>query len=1751
MIKKNFMVKKVKQALAIGLSLAMVIPELSGLGGLSEYFEKSVEAAQTYPTYSTGFVAPKNTPDYVPSKYNEFGEFPVFYINNAEEAAYKSSTSTSVKNQGGDGCCWAFAAMADFEAAAMTYNNYTNNEIDFSESHMRYALSNTGNNKLGFNRAIDAGGNNQMAMAYFSRLTLGGPVNDSDDPYSDQDGIRDVSITESKPLAGYYVTSQKSLGGIATSTTTQVRQEFISDVKNQLVNSGAVAISYRSDSKGYRTGSDGECYYFCNNMNSNHAVTIVGWDDTKSSSEFAYGTAKPAGDGAWLVKNSWGNNWADSGYFWVSYYTALRTVDSIESVEKTANLFEKIYEKDIFGGNAMWCVTFEPNNTGKGMCYNKFSTTDNNEENLTAVGAYGCGTDTYMKVYVSTTGNTADFQEVAIGNMGTKEINGYPIKCSGYKVLEFTEAVSVQGDFLVGIEYYDTRIKDSYWGYLPRIAYDQLTTPKAGESGYGNGIEEVKKGNIRDMLNYGTPSVKALITTKADPVMKCSTTTTVKPNFDYNDNSSSERTASTNINVTVSANTDKVTLVASKFTFSSSQTEYKPVDGIKVTNISGVTNGTGTAKLTVSAKKSVESQKLYLAYKGKIISTTAGIISYDSTGLALIDTQITSGTITGYAGDSANINLSTTFGSTAANKIGTAAFKDNKNVKEVVIEEGYTAIGSEAFAGCTSLKTITIPESVKTIADNAFTGCDNVIIKCKKDSTAYNYAISKGIIIWNSDISEATNEISIYSGDELKADYETGAIISNKQVLGFMGKTEQYTSDTQDIKWMLLTEAGKTSSVGKIKNTLASTEAAKTFSLAYISGVKDIQIGKTVSKGTVNNVLVVKAISLADKNKVYSTCKINIMPPRPTEIKITPSTKKRIKVSEESGVDYELTLNTGSSIALGAVVLPTTVVNKDLDYVVPAESEEYISANLSGVIKGLKPTTTPVKLKVLMRDDYPNTQGVVEEKYITINVTVKKYVKSLITSATKLSIAKNLPQKFTVSVNPYTATTINTVVTYNSKAFELQDSKGNKINSGTTVELTNGSVQLQVKLLSKTDIGKDNKIKFTTEKPTDTNPVIKTTYITLSPIDAYGNISVYSEKYKKLKNSDGNIVINIPINTPYSLGLIASPATAYNEYSWSGIKDGIQLVGDIVYGSKVGTYTIQATSTQLNSSLTKLTSSKYIINIYKPLSQLKGCLNFKETGSSENNLALNSKYIVKTADKTLNTTLKELVGTNISCLLSGDLSEPLTVTSASPSKLILDKDTYLQDTTTLPMYTFTPVCGGIYTINMVSMYSKQKYSIKIAFTENLKEYNESSNTENDYAVGIYNSTFSEKYQEITDAQAKAATNTPYELKVGKIAGVSICQMLDNNDSNYSTNSQWYLGKIIKYTSSDKKSVTVSASGIIKAVKNTGNPVDITITVSNSGKGVQPSVIRKIKVLAIDGDVSTSIPSAPKFIQAGSFFTPKVKVYGTKSYIMEWEFVNVDDSEDTGLLPFIKGKTTLGSAGTYKIYPVIYKKTSSGEKGDKIIKGTEATIKVYNKLITKLTASEKVVYAEKNGTYKVSIDAYGAAYSEPDKDTVTWTTSNSNIAKPTSESNAGSSYERVSIETLGIVGKAVVTGTFANSGKKISITVIVSESSVAAGSKISFNGNKNLVIYKGTSKQPIVKSDVINSTISKTIEYKITDDSGNTYTGARITQSKDFCVSVGASGNIIGIKKGSAKLKVLYNYSNGITIESPEITITVK
>ena len=100
-------------------------------------------------------------------------------------------------------------------------------------------------------------------------------------------------------------------------------------------------------------------HYTYETVDANHAVTIVGWDDSYSRTNFGDGQNNlPEGDGAWLVKNSWGaesndfpnkTGWGNDGYFWISYYdrsiTESETFDfDVDSTYSTSNSYINQYD---------------------------------------------------------------------------------------------------------------------------------------------------------------------------------------------------------------------------------------------------------------------------------------------------------------------------------------------------------------------------------------------------------------------------------------------------------------------------------------------------------------------------------------------------------------------------------------------------------------------------------------------------------------------------------------------------------------------------------------------------------------------------------------------------------------------------------------------------------------------------------------------------------------------------------------------------------------------------------------------------------------------------------------------------------------------------------------------------------------------------------------------------------------------------------------------------------------------------------------------------------------------------------------------------------------------------------------------------------------------------------------------------------------------------------------------------------------
>ena len=215
---------------------------------------------------------------------------------------------TSVKNQGSIGSCWAFAFCAVAESSLITQGYNTKDNIDLSEAHLvrfRSAYDKNSSNPVQQDDYTDTrdtfayGGNFYYACAGVARWS--GFAKESDFPYYNDASKMQFSINDA--FRSDYTLYKMRLLSTAD------------EIKDSVMQNGAVVCSYYNNYD-YNKSSRGYTYYQNEKTTTSHAVTLVGWDDNFPASAFK---TNPGKNGAWLIKNSWGSSWGDSGYFWLSY----------------------------------------------------------------------------------------------------------------------------------------------------------------------------------------------------------------------------------------------------------------------------------------------------------------------------------------------------------------------------------------------------------------------------------------------------------------------------------------------------------------------------------------------------------------------------------------------------------------------------------------------------------------------------------------------------------------------------------------------------------------------------------------------------------------------------------------------------------------------------------------------------------------------------------------------------------------------------------------------------------------------------------------------------------------------------------------------------------------------------------------------------------------------------------------------------------------------------------------------------------------------------------------------------------------------------------------------------------------------------------------------------------------------------------------------------------------------------------------
>ena len=356
----------------------------------------------------------KNVEEYHPSLNIDGTNTPI-YVTSLQSSSQSSSSSlpssfdlrnvngqnyvTPIRDQANAGTCWAFASIAALESFLLKNEGKSyefSTKYDFSENNLKNVMSNLGKQGI-YTRLPNDGGNDNIALAYFIRWS--GPILEEYDKY-DLIGRNPVNNI---PLE--FFNSEKHVQGVKY-IHARTGDADNDEIKKAIMDYGGVATSmwwignyeikdnYYYNGLANERGSDGKL------LNFGHAVCIIGWDDNYSAKNFYNSklNIQPKGDGAFIVKNSWGNDEGKDGYYHVSYYDTQLARKTFTELNYCAGVtFTSVEDKTNYGKN----YNYNPQGVTywmpmKNAVTNEYATTlsyysqwvASDDDNLKACGVY-------------------------------------------------------------------------------------------------------------------------------------------------------------------------------------------------------------------------------------------------------------------------------------------------------------------------------------------------------------------------------------------------------------------------------------------------------------------------------------------------------------------------------------------------------------------------------------------------------------------------------------------------------------------------------------------------------------------------------------------------------------------------------------------------------------------------------------------------------------------------------------------------------------------------------------------------------------------------------------------------------------------------------------------------------------------------------------------------------------------------------------------------------------------------------------------------------------------------------------------------------------------------------------------------------------------------------------------------------------------------------------------------------------------
>ena len=287
-----------------------------------------------------------------------------------------------VRSQGWMGACWTFGMTGTLESALL---KATGIAADLSENNMQDTMLRY--STYGINSMFEGGAN--IASVGYLLSWLGAFTQDADT--YDEMGKLSPLITTNQDI---------HIQDVMFTPNKEIPNG--THLKLAILKYGSIDVSYNGQSTYnevtpyYRPDTYAQ-YVNDSSIRPNHAVSIVGWDDNFPKEKFGI---TPPGDGAWIVKNSWGSGFGENGFLYVSYYdqSLLKSLDVLGYatsiiIENTVP-YNKNYQYDMF-----WGSDFVGNGTVRYM--NVFEALESDA--IAAVGTYfnQSGINYTVEIYVN------------------------------------------------------------------------------------------------------------------------------------------------------------------------------------------------------------------------------------------------------------------------------------------------------------------------------------------------------------------------------------------------------------------------------------------------------------------------------------------------------------------------------------------------------------------------------------------------------------------------------------------------------------------------------------------------------------------------------------------------------------------------------------------------------------------------------------------------------------------------------------------------------------------------------------------------------------------------------------------------------------------------------------------------------------------------------------------------------------------------------------------------------------------------------------------------------------------------------------------------------------------------------------------------------------------------------------------------------------------------------------------------------